>query len=355
MVTCLIALGSNLGDRCVVLTEAIRQLASHPDIHLLARSDWFRTQPVGGPAGQGEFVNAAVRVETSLAPESLWEVLHHLEQLMGRQRRERWAARRVDLDLLLYGDRVLQTPQLTIPHPRMAFRRFVLEPAAQVAPEMRHPLWGWTIQQLREHLDTAANYIALTGPAATGKTGVARSVSEIRGIRLIADCPVGPASPSEISEPALLRRRADLLSVDTWSAHHSGAISDFWIGQSLAYARLQEALEASPPAGGGGPQWPPPLTPEASLDLAHEWLRLRSQVVSPKLIVLLQLPEESRRDEPPQPAAHRDHESLLVRHQMGAELHEILLHGQHGPVLVLNAEQPETVLAEVTAAWDAMR
>ncbi len=152
MVTCLIALGSNLGDRCAVLTEAIRQLAAHPDIHLLTRSAWFHTQPVGGPTGQGAFVNAAVRVETSLAPEALWEVLHGIEQQLGRERRERWAARRVDLDLLLYGERVLRTPQLTIPHPRMHERLFVLEPLAELAPHAMHPVLKKTVRELLDGL-----------------------------------------------------------------------------------------------------------------------------------------------------------------------------------------------------------
>lgn len=355
MATCLIALGSNLGDRYAVLSEAIQRLAAHPDIHLLSRSDWFRTPPIGGPAGQGEFVNAAVCVETSLAPEALWQVLQQIEQQLGRQRRERWAARRVDLDLLLYGERVLQTPQLTIPHPRMAFRRFVLEPAAQVAPEMRHPLWGRTLQQLREHLDTAAPYIALTGPPATGKTSVARSVSATRGIRLIAD-PVGvPASPSSVSEFALLRRRANLLRCDAWPQPASGAISDFWIGQSLAYARQPGAWDRSPPAPGAGLHWPPPLPSATSLDLAQEWLQVQSQVVAPKLIVLLQEPEPAHHAEPPLSAVPEEHPSLLFRRRLGAELREILLHGAHGPVLVLPAEPAETVVAEVTAAWEAMR
>ena len=98
-----------------------------------------RDRPIGGPAGQEPFLNAAALLETSLPPAELLARLQRIELHLGRTRETRWAARTLDLDLLLYDNLVLNTPYLTLPHPRMAFRRFVLEPAAEVAPEMAHP------------------------------------------------------------------------------------------------------------------------------------------------------------------------------------------------------------------------
>ena len=153
MATTLIALGANLGDRRGNLQRAIALLARPPAQRVVAHSRWFSTAPIGGPAGQAEFVNAAARVETSLSPLELLAVLRDIEAELGRQQRERWAARCVDLDLLLFDDLILKTPELELPHPRMAFRRFVLEPAADVAADLLHPVIGWTIGQLLTHLN----------------------------------------------------------------------------------------------------------------------------------------------------------------------------------------------------------
>ena len=103
----------------------------------MSPSALVRNRAVGGPAGQRAFLNAAARLETSLPPAELLARLQRIEWHLGRTgAKTRWAARTLDLDLLLYDDLVLSTPYLTLPHPRMAFRRFVLEAAAEVAPEM---------------------------------------------------------------------------------------------------------------------------------------------------------------------------------------------------------------------------
>src|SRR5262245_61591647 len=142
MPAALIGLGSNLADRRHMLDRAIRQLQATPGIEKVTASSWISSRPIGGPSGQGEFLNGAALVETSLAPAALWSRLQKIETALGRTRAERWSPRTIDLDLLLYDDLVLgpqppaNTVELCIPHPRMAFRRFVLEPAAQVAPDM---------------------------------------------------------------------------------------------------------------------------------------------------------------------------------------------------------------------------
>lgn len=169
----LIGLGANLGDRRGSLDRAIEALRSSPHIDSLRCSRWRETAPVGGPDGQNRFLNGAAVAHTTLSADQLHALLVSIENRLGRTRHERWSARTIDLDLLLYGDEIIDKPALTVPHPRMAFRRFVLEPAAEVAPEMIHPLIGWSMASLVEHLNTAANYAALVGPPGSGKTAIA--------------------------------------------------------------------------------------------------------------------------------------------------------------------------------------
>jgi len=161
MAHCLIALGSNLGDRAQQLRQALAGLASLPATRLMARSRWLETPPIGGPAGQGPFLNGAALVSTSLAPAALLAELRRIESASGRVRADRWAARSLDVDLLLYEDAVIQTAELEVPHPRMAFRRFVLEPAAEIVPWMIHPENWWSIAGLLQHLNRGAEMIAV--------------------------------------------------------------------------------------------------------------------------------------------------------------------------------------------------
>ena len=148
MTTCLVALGSNLGDRAATLDAAIRDLAAASGVDSVCASSWQLTLPVGGFASQSEFLNGAALVETSHSAIELLALLQQIESRHGRARGERWGSRTLDLDLLLFGDAIIDTPALTVPHPRMSFRRFVLEPAAEIAGEMVHPAIGWTIERL---------------------------------------------------------------------------------------------------------------------------------------------------------------------------------------------------------------
>lgn len=126
-----IALGANLGDPASTLRAAFSALDALPDSRLLARSALYLSAPVG-LAGQPDFVNAAARIETTLAPEVLLDALLAIEQQFGRIRGERNGPRTLDLDLLLYDQQVIATPRLTLPHPRLHQRAFVLLPLADL-------------------------------------------------------------------------------------------------------------------------------------------------------------------------------------------------------------------------------
>ena len=147
-----IGLGSNLGESLTTLENAIQNLNEVTDITLTSHSSWYRTKPVGGPP-QPDYVNACALLKVELDPYKLLETLLEIEQQFGRERKERWGARTLDLDLLLYDDLILDTPNLQIPHPRMIERAFVLVPLAEIAPDWIEPVSGKTITQLREEVD----------------------------------------------------------------------------------------------------------------------------------------------------------------------------------------------------------
>lgn len=147
-----LALGSNIGDRRAHLDAAVSALREYPGIELLAVSTYHETEPVGGPAGQSRYLNAAAHIRTSLTPEELLAALLNIESRLGRVRAEPNAPRTLDLDLLLFGDLVRSGTDPVVPHPRMHQRSFVLEPLAEIAPELRHPQFGVTIRRLAENL-----------------------------------------------------------------------------------------------------------------------------------------------------------------------------------------------------------
>ena len=143
-----VSLGTNLGDRAAQLERAIRALDALPGTRVAALSPIFETDAVGPPP-QGDYLNAVVHLRTELDPRELLDGLLAIERRAGRTRGvERNAARALDLDVLLYGACVVDLPDLRVPHPRLAERAFVLEPLAALAPELRHPELGVTIESL---------------------------------------------------------------------------------------------------------------------------------------------------------------------------------------------------------------
>jgi 2-amino-4-hydroxy-6-hydroxymethyldihydropteridine diphosphokinase len=151
MSTAYLSLGSNIGDREAHLRDAIERLERHG--HVLAVSSFYETEPVEF-VDQAWFLNCAAVLETPESPSQLMTSLLAIEREMGRERTQKKGPRVIDIDILLYGDVVLDTPELTVPHPAMGQRRFVLEPLTEIAPELRHPVAGKTIRELLRQLPT---------------------------------------------------------------------------------------------------------------------------------------------------------------------------------------------------------
>ena len=158
-----LALGGNLGQPQQTFAKACRALADHPQIELLQASSLYRTPAVGGPAGQPDYLNAAIEIATDLAPQQLLEFCLQLETTAGRTREVRWAARTLDIDLLFIANLTINTANLTLPHPLLQQRQFVLLPLVEIAPQLQHPQLGCSISRLLDDLPKAEGIVRLTG------------------------------------------------------------------------------------------------------------------------------------------------------------------------------------------------
>ena len=165
MIRSYIALGSNLGDPREQLTQAMGTLSVMPGSRLQACSPAYRSEAVG-PGPQPQYLNAVVALDTTLTAAALLSKLQAIESSQGRRRHQRWAARTLDLDILLYADNCIDDAELTIPHPRMRERNFVLFPLYDIAPEITLPC-GTTLESLVQHCPAAGLELdgELRGPA----------------------------------------------------------------------------------------------------------------------------------------------------------------------------------------------
>ncbi|MGE5608480.1 MAG: 2-amino-4-hydroxy-6-hydroxymethyldihydropteridine diphosphokinase [Bacillota bacterium] len=147
-----VGIGSNLGDREANIRRAVDMLRQTPQVQVQRVSKLLDNPAQGGPENAPRFLNAAAEVRTTLKPADLLKRLLEIEQVIGRRRHIKWEPRVIDLDLLLYGNSILSTESLIVPHPLMHERRFVLEPLAEIAPNAVHPVVHVTVATLLQNL-----------------------------------------------------------------------------------------------------------------------------------------------------------------------------------------------------------
>ncbi|HEY2883519.1 MAG TPA: 2-amino-4-hydroxy-6-hydroxymethyldihydropteridine diphosphokinase [Pirellulales bacterium] len=326
MAQALVGLGSNIGDRQALLNRAVAELAASPHTTVLRTSRWLETQPVGGAPGQGEYLNGAVLLETSFTPQALHSRLKEIEAALGRARHERWGSRTIDLDLLLFDDLICRTPSLTLPHPRMAFRKFVIAPAAEIAPEMVHPAIGWSLSTLLMHLHTAPPYVAVSSICLAETRTLVSEVARETGWNEF-DLPAGPEalltnvppSPPVAEAIEFLVARTKLLNGKLRKAVEAGeTISSFWLESILAFGEVF---------------WPGTL--------AEVWQAVEPVLIQPKLTVIYEVDSATG-------IADDVFQKLNAAQRVRAKRLGI------GPVLWLDANSPKEAVAELTAAIQAM-
>ncbi|WP_435008080.1 2-amino-4-hydroxy-6-hydroxymethyldihydropteridine diphosphokinase [Tundrisphaera lichenicola] len=247
-----IGLGSNLGDRKGILDAAIAALAETPGVTVEAVSCYHETIPVGGPPGQGPFLNAAARLSTSLDPHQLLSALQEIENQAGRVRTVRWGERTLDLDILIFGTRFLDEKQLKLPHPRLALRRFVIEPLAEIAPRIVDTITKRTIADLLANLDREPRFVALHGPDDSRKAAVFHQLEErLPGIGILA----ADLGRSEVRADDFYSedfhasvRKFEALRADRWEAESRGLswiVTDFFLRLNLMKTSPRALLSAS--------------------------------------------------------------------------------------------------------------
>ncbi|MHC5157682.1 MAG: 2-amino-4-hydroxy-6-hydroxymethyldihydropteridine diphosphokinase [Planctomycetota bacterium] len=192
--TAYIGLGSNLGDRHGHLQQALSRLEVHPSITLVEVSSLYETVPLG-LVDQSAFLNGVAEIKTTVSCRQLFELLQTIEQELEMQRNERWGPRTIDLDLLLYDDIVVNEPGLTIPHPQMHLRSFVLKGLCELVPDVLHPVLGWTMRELAGRLNGGDYWldsekpqlISIAGNIGVGKTTLATGLAERLEAKLISE------------------------------------------------------------------------------------------------------------------------------------------------------------------------
>ena len=163
-----VGVGSNEGDRLATISRGVQALGAIAGVRIIQMALVAETTPVGGPP-QGPYLNTVVEVDTTIPPRELLQSLKAIERQLGRKPSNvRWAPRPIDLDLLLYGDVIIREPDLEVPHPRMHERRFVLEPLAQLAPDVMHPVLKQSVASLLARLPAAPSPSSGPGSAQAG-------------------------------------------------------------------------------------------------------------------------------------------------------------------------------------------
>jgi deoxyguanosine kinase len=248
-----IGLGSNLGDRDNSIKRALKMLADAKDVEVARVSELIETPPLGG-AVQPKFLNAVAEIKTSIGCQDLHKILLDIETSLGRQRQQKWSPRTIDLDLLLFGDEVINRPALTVPHPRMHLRCFVLKGLSQLGPELLHPVLKEPMTELAGRLHSAdfvlnpnlPQLISIAGIIGVGKTTLTKKLSNLLACKAIFEAydknPFMPDVYAGNRELALDSQLYFLTSRITQLNHNTLkqgriAISDYVFDKELIYAR----------------------------------------------------------------------------------------------------------------------
>ncbi|HBJ38557.1 MAG TPA: 2-amino-4-hydroxy-6-hydroxymethyldihydropteridine diphosphokinase [Planctomycetaceae bacterium] len=189
MAQCLVSFGANLGTRESAIAAAARELSTLAEVANFRASRLYETPPIGGPIGQEPFLNGVAAFDTTAGARQVLAWLQDLENRLGRVRDRRWAARSIDLDVVLHGNLIGGASDLTVPHPRYTARRFVLRPACDVAADYRDPRFGWTLRELAQHLESGNASMALLGSDAATRADLCDRLSSRFGIRTFAENP----------------------------------------------------------------------------------------------------------------------------------------------------------------------
>lgn len=264
---CVISFGSNLGERREVIAAAAKRIAQS-DLVLagdqLQTSRLFETPPIGGPGGQDPFLNAIGVFQTTAPARAVLDQLQELENVLGRERRRRWDARSIDLDVVLHGNLVGGASGLVVPHPRYTARQFVLRPACDVASHFRDPRFGWTLQALSDHLSADVPSLALVTGRQDIRDQLCRRLADEHGIFIRA--------AGDETAPDCRWVCGFLPTLPNRSDHPSLPGSD-WRGSPRLLVRIQQnASETHWPAPHlmwpGGWRWPEYRLETADLDWA---------------------------------------------------------------------------------------
>ena len=162
--TVYIGLGSNLGNRAQQIAQALAILDALDGITVVRVAELIETEPLGGAAGQNNYLNGAAQLHCRFSAVELLAILLGVEKRLGRQRTQKWGPRTIDLDLLLFEDQIIDEPHLQVPHPLLHERDFVLKPLAELAPEYVHPVLGKTIRQILQERQISPRRQAGNGP-----------------------------------------------------------------------------------------------------------------------------------------------------------------------------------------------
>jgi len=337
--TALISLGSNLGDRAATLASALAALEATRDVRVVRASRFYETTPVGGPGFQEPFLNAAAILETTLEPEALLDLLQRVENDHGRVREEHWGPRTLDLDLLTYDDVVMHTSRLTLPHPRMSYRKFVLDGLLEIAPHDRHPLIGRSYVDLLKHLETTPNYVVFVGPSMAGsadfRSQFAAEAADCGSAKLVEATPSDVPAFAELAASTsldmrttikFLQARAAAIRESLNEAGDKWIVDDGWLpAELMAMAHRTSFQEFQSHAGQYWSVW----------EKMGEEVRYADLLI-PKLVVVLRGKNESLRNVI---------DSLSLR-QLGVDL---------PPIIDLDYSDRERALTEFAAALDAAR